>query len=189
MVLDPNQPVPAILSRVEGTICTLYAEDVIEGDIPFEVTGEWIDINENIQISVSATTPPAPGPIKWEVIPGMENDPYRQGTRPAEPIALWLYDTSVRSSAGSYVLTLDMPWNPGRTVSDYVLIKTGLVSTDGTFMIPFHQFASAASDGCDCLGQLEQGTEDYDTIRHVLAVHPVEVRVPFVLTDVPIPAF
>jgi len=188
LVLDPNQPVPSALSRLEGTICVLYAEDVIMGDVPFEVTGEWIEVNEDLQIAVSPKTPPAPGPITWEVIPGMEDDPYRQGYRSAEPIALWTYETYARSTMGGHVLTLDMAWNPGRTASNYVLIETGLTEADGVFAIPFQQFAAPVSDGCGCSGRLEQDNNNYDAIRHVFAVHPVEVRVPFALTDVPIPA-
>lgn len=115
LVLDPNQTVPSVLSRLEGMICVLYAEDVIAGDVPFEVTGEWIEVNEDLQISVSPKTPPSPGPITWEVIPGMEDDPYRQGHRSAEPIALWTYETYVRSTTGGRVLTLDTTWGENTT--------------------------------------------------------------------------
>ena len=39
-----------------------------------------------------------------------------------------------------------------------------------------------------CEGQTEQiGGDTYDSIRHVIAVPPVEVRIPFVLKDIPIP--
>ena len=188
LVLDPNQPVPSALSRLEGTICVLYAEDVIMGDVPFEVTGEWIEVNEDLQIAVSPKTPPAPGPITWEVIPGMEDDPYRQGYRSAEPIALWTYETYARSTTGGRVLTLDVTWGERTTVTDYVLIETGLVEAKMVFAIPSSQYAGPVSDGCICSGRWEQDSNNYDAIRHVFAVHPVEVRVPFALTDVPIPA-
>lgn len=41
--------------------------------------------------------------------------------------------------------------------------------------------------GAVCFGKTEQDRNDYDTIRHLIAVHPVEVKIPFVLTDIPIP--
>jgi hypothetical protein len=79
-------------------------------------------------------------------------------------------------------------WSPNTTATDYVLIRTELVDANGVVTIPFHQFAAPVSDGCEYAGEMDENNRDYDTIRHVTAVDPVEVRVPFVLTDLPIPA-
>ena len=43
--------------------------------------------------------------------------------------------------------------------------------------------------GARCEGQMEQGPQDTcDTIRHIIAVHPVEIEIPFVLKNIPLPA-
>ena len=50
LYLDPNGAVPSVLSQVKGYVYALYAEDVIEVDIPYEPVGQWIDVVPDMEI-------------------------------------------------------------------------------------------------------------------------------------------
>ncbi|HNY79874.1 MAG: hypothetical protein RBS72_05980 [Sedimentisphaerales bacterium] len=190
LVLDPNQPTPSCLSLVEGYVYVLCAGEIIEGDVPFEINGKWFDAERNLHISICPETPPTPGPIQFELVP-TPTDPAGR-LRPTAPVALWEYETRVHSASGR-VLPLGRLWVSHASVDDYVLIKTQLIEVKGsvTFITEVSNQVSHSGyyDDCLCGGKIEQSYSDYDHIRHVIAVAPVEVKVPFVLTDIPIPSF
>ncbi|UCD53288.1 MAG: hypothetical protein JSW27_11700 [Phycisphaerales bacterium] len=91
------------------------------------------------------------------------------------------------------VLPLDGAWVSGPSVDDYVLIKTELIEVKESVAF-IHEVRDQWNNfgymnDCFCSGKFEQDYSDFGSIRHVIAVGPVEVKVPFVLTDIPIPAF
>jgi len=189
LVLDPNEPVPPCLSRVEGYVCVLYAEEIIEADVAYEIDAEWVDPTGDLHVTVRPQTPPTPGPIEFEAIPGV---PRGGGMRPTAPVALWKYKTRVSSDAGN-VLPLGRAWGLGPSIEDYVVIRTELIEVKESVTF-IHEVRDQWNgfgylNDCFCSGEFEQDYSDFDSIRHVIAVHPVEVRIPFVLTDIPVPTF
>lgn len=71
--LDPNQPLPSLLSAVRGHVYAMYAEDVIEVDVPFAQTAStiivarievfdpnsgWMDVGHDLQIRVLSASMP-----------------------------------------------------------------------------------------------------------------------------------
>ena len=186
LVLDSNQPTPAFLSRIEGYGYALYAEEVVEADVPFELSGQYIDAARGFDISVCPTMPPTPGPIEFEAIPGATSR--ANGLRPTAPLALWIYETCVHSTTGSPVFGLGATWYDGASPGDHVVVKTQLLEGQWTRNISQQRVSADTAGNCICEGQVEQSYDDYDTIRHVIAVHPVEVKIPFVLENIPMPS-
>lgn len=187
LVLDSNQPVPSSLSRVEGYIYVLYAGAIIEADVAYEIDAEWVHAEGDLHIEVCPETPPKPGPIEYEAIPGVP-----RGWRPNAPIALWQYKTRVYSDT-SRVYPLGQLWISGPSVEDYVVIRTELIATRAAVTIiaevPSQSTSFGYHNDCSCAGTMRQDQSDYHHIRHVIGVAPVELKVPFVLTDIPIPSF
>jgi hypothetical protein len=187
--LDPNQPVPSSLSRVEGYIYALYAEDEIKVDVPFGPQRDWVDAAPGLRIMVTPDTPPPPGPIQF--VPRGSSSPSVY----ASPVAIYEFRTCVQSTTGLPVLGLQDPWpsDSSWTLGDYVVVKTSLydrvsnlsasVSTPNVTSDPWGR------GGAICTGWARQDLHSYDTIRHAIAVHPVEVKIPFVLTNIPVPKF
>jgi hypothetical protein len=87
------------------------------------------------------------------------------------------------------------PWIFPRSqypLGDYAIVRTELFdSKNGRadhFFIQWIWGDPLGDTGANCNGQAEQLPRDtYDSIRHVIAVHPVEVKIPFVLKNIPIP--
>ncbi|UCD53289.1 MAG: hypothetical protein JSW27_11705 [Phycisphaerales bacterium] len=52
LVLDPNQPVPSSLSRAERYIYVLYAGEIIEADVAYEIDAEWVDATGDLHVTV-----------------------------------------------------------------------------------------------------------------------------------------
>jgi hypothetical protein len=198
---DPNEPVPSSLAALEAYVYVLLADNVISLDIPFDPNGGWHELEAapDLQICVDPTTPPCPGPLRYvPVAPlpgsskGFESFPYR----PTAPVPLYRYTTWVKSKSGAPVMTLrDTTWHYYRDtypLGDYAILRTELYDSvrQTSVNVPAQEIGSEVSDvrGTHCWGQMEQGRYDtYDTIRHIIVVHPVEVKIPFVLKNVPIP--
>ncbi|MHC4511213.1 MAG: hypothetical protein ACYTAO_20075, partial [Planctomycetota bacterium] len=191
LYLDPNDAVPSVLSEVKGYVYALYAEDVIEIDIPFEPVGQWIDVAPDLEIQVEATTPPPPGPIEYE---GTRPGP----PRPTAPLALYDYTTLVRSKTGEFVRGLADQLEPDEAFEKCVVMETRLYDSGRgrTLIFPTQQVRGCeefipgigAFRGANCDGWTRQNNNSYDMIRHVIAVRPREVKIPFTLASVPVPS-
>jgi hypothetical protein len=200
---NPKEPVPSLLGELEGYMYVLLADDVLSLDIPFDPNSGWHEMEAapDLQICIDPPTPPCPGPPQYmpvELLPGgykgLGYFPYR----PTMPVPLYRYRTWVKSKSGAAVMALrDRASYYHRDVyplGDYAILRTELYDSAEQMSVEVasQEIASGVSDirGTWCWGQMEQGRHDaYDTIRHVIAVHPVEVKVPFVLRDVPVPGF
>jgi len=192
--LAANQPMPSSISLLRVSMYALYAEGVIEVDIPFEVSGDAIEAAPNLEILLLPDTPPRPGPIQYEPVgPG---DSRADPRRPTAPISLYKYRTHVKSMAGKPVFGLwdRYPWNLGNgfTLGDYVVVGTQLVDSMKGIRYRFSD-QGVISDpwgdhGAECWGKVEQTAYDFDTIRHIIAVRPYEVKVSFVLSDILVPS-
>jgi hypothetical protein len=107
-----------------------------------------------------------------------------------------MYTTWIKSMSGAPVMALRDGVGYYRRdeypLGDYAILRTELYDSAGQTSIgaPTQEAGSGVFDvrGTYCWGQMEQGRYDaYDTIRHIIVVHPVEVKIPFLLRDVPIP--
>lgn len=200
---NPKEPMPSSLSELKGYVYVLYAEDVLFLDIPFDPNSGWHEMEAapDLQICIDPPTPPCPGRAQYmpvELLPGSSRGLGYFPYRPTMPVPLYRYRTWVKSKSGAPVMALrDNGMYYHRDVyplGDYAILRTELYDSVGqtSVNVPTQEIKSGVSDirGTWCWGQMEQGRNDaYDTIRHVIAVHPVEVKIPFVLTDVPVPGF
>lgn len=184
--IDPNHPVPASISRLVAFIHVIYGE-VIEVDVPFDTRGGgWLSFNNvpDLLFRVDSSTPPPPGPLDRK-----------------QPLALYRYETWVKSESGQPVMGVrDLwPWYPRDLYpfGDYAVVRTELFdSQEGVAAVlptPNGQFvqscpAGVHREGAWCWGRAEQDSHAYDMIRHVLIGRPVEVKIPFVLKDIPVPS-
>jgi hypothetical protein len=191
LILAPSQAIPASVAELTGYFHALYAEKVIEVDIPFEPNHPWIDAAPDLRIAVTVDTPPRPGPIEYRTL--IPSGSSRRLDVLTAPRALYEYRTLVQSTTGQAVLALEDRWimAVSWSLGDYVVIGTELYdSQTNKLALPEEHVWSDpfGKRGAACFGKLEQHDQnDYDTIRHLIAVHPVEVKIPFVLTDIPIP--
>jgi len=199
---NPKEPVPSSLAELVGYMYVLLADDVLFLDIPFDPNSGWHETEAapDLQICIDPATPPCPGPPEYipvELLPGASKGPWAFPYRPTTPVPLYRYRTWVKSKSGAPVMALrDRGAYYHRDVyplGDYAILRTELYDSVGqtSVNVPTQEIKSGVSDirGTWCWGQMEQGRYDaYDTIRHVVAVHPVEVKIPFVLTDIPVPS-
>ena len=197
---DPNQPVPSSLTLLKGYVYVLYADDVISFDVPFDPNSgcHEMETAPDLQVCVDSETPPCPAePLGYiRVAPELGRlSPVRSTT----PVPLYKYTTWVKSKSGRPVMALQDPsWWPRDLypLGDYVVLGTKLFTyADGkswirSFSTQWTRSGAAGSQGACCWGYVEQMINDnmYDTIRHVIAVHPVEIKIPFALKDIPIPS-
>ncbi|MEN6429175.1 MAG: hypothetical protein ABFE13_27825 [Phycisphaerales bacterium] len=192
---DASQPAPSVISVLKGYIWAVYADAVIEVDVPFDPNlGDFeSESAPELTFTVDVTTPPVPEPLEYICVVPSE---IRGGGkyRPTRAVGLYRYATWVRSKTDRPVLGLnDGIRYPGSVYvfQDYAVIRTKLCdSTSGDVMRVNSQIVEnwfATTRGAYCWGQLEQDRSAYDTICHIIVVHPVEVKIPFVLRDVPVP--
>ena len=176
--LDPNQPQVSSLSSLEWYVHALYVEDVIILDIPFEASAQWLDVSSGFQIRVWKA-----GVWKAE----------------SEPCSHVEYSTEVRHDSGA-VQGLNDRLGFGETVADYLLVKTRLLDAQGEVLPAGREdihplFWSDWAEGtplgtANCGGILAcAAPAEVATIRHIIAVHPSEAKIPFVLTDISVPTF
>lgn len=180
--VDTNQPMPSMLSQVMGYIYVLDGK-IVKIDVPFEARdGKWVDFaaTPDLLFRINPRTPAPPGPLA-----PVEDD---------LPIALYRYETYVKSQSGQLIMATGDVYRLPRDLypfGDYALIRTELFDSQRQVVTPvFREYVlTTGPDGvAHCNGEKEQDENDYDMIRHVLVMGPADVKVPFVLTDIPIPS-
>lgn len=189
LLADSNEPLPSVLSQVTGYIHALYGE-VIEIDVPFDAPkGTWLHFaaTPGLLFRVNKGTYPPPGSLF---------------TRNEDaPIGLYTYNTSVKSEAGRPVMAVRDAWPWYRRdlypFADYGIVRVELFDSEKRLarygpiqwqsLLSDPSGSSTYPDGACCWGMAEQDNHAYDMIRHVIVVRPIEVRIPFVLTNIPVP--
>ncbi len=171
--LEPNQPLPLMLSAVRGQVCAVYAEDVIEADVPFAQTvftlldrpagfdpnEGWIDVGHDLRIRVRTAN--AAFGHAW-------------------------YQTEVSATSGAVRGLGFVTW---RGVGDFMLLGIRICNSDGGLAQDSRSlnfFPSETESSVWCYG--EAAHPEPGVIRHFIAVSPVEVKIPFELTDILIPS-
>jgi len=187
--LAPNSEAPSVLSRVHGYVYALYAEKVIKVDVPFEPVGRWVEVSPDLEILVNPTTPPPPGPVEYE-----PQEDRMAPRRPTAPLAVYTYKTCVQSKTSKSVRALGDQLKDGQFFGPYAVVRTQLSDAEGnTFTFDEQWSRGEDFDGTGayrtyCRGERRAVNNDYDTIRHVIAVNVREVKIPFTLTNVPVPS-
>jgi hypothetical protein len=180
-----GQPIPSALSRVTGYIYALYADKVVEVDLPFDPNAPCLypEMTPGLVFCVDRGMPMCPPPIV--------------GSRGATPVALYRYTTYVKSTEGKAVLGMcdgDCFKRSLYLFGDYAVVRTELYDTKHKYKyVAILSTEGVGGDpsgkrGALCWGEgPQEGSDAYDTIGHIIAVHPVEVKIPFVLTNIPVP--
>ena len=171
--VDPNQKAIRALSLFEWCAYAVYAEDVIEVDVPFEASDDWVKAAPGLQIRVTKAT--------------IECCDYTYWTEVKHP--------------GGTVRAFDDPSSPAEPIADYLVVRTLLLDADGNPIraTEDNRVSSAVWSECventllntvKCGGWLLTFAAETEiaSIRHVIVVHPYEVRVPFAVRDLPVPA-
>jgi len=198
--LDSGYPLPSSLASVKGYLYVLYVDRIINVDIPYDPNGGWVEPETapDLTLCVDPTTPPPPGEVEYMVIPpplvplvSPYFDPRATPIR-RKAVSLCYYFTWVKSKTGRPIMALDDVWYPlaERALVEHVVIETQLSDSKRNTGIQFQTEQTTRSDGgrgALCHGWPWQDLGPFDTIRHVIGVHPVEVKIPFVLKNVPIP--
>ncbi len=193
--LDPNHAPPSSIASIKGYLHGLYVDDVIEVDVPYDPNGGWVEphADADLLILVDPANPPAPGPLQYIPIPAALATPYVR-SRPKQ-IALYSYMTSVKSKTAHLIMALGtVSYSPSiYGAVSHVIVETQLFDSQHNKCTRFPTQQRAVSEfalgvGAHCLGWPSQDDNSYDTIRHVVGVHPVEVKIPFVLTGIPVPS-
>ena len=201
---DPKQHMPSSISRLQAYIYALYADAIIRVDLPFDPNMGWLDTEAapDLTLLVDPLTPPPPAPVQYvSILPNMSPtsdyaNPRNIPSRPKVALGSYTYTTWVNSKTGQRVLGLRDPRYPSASFGfgNYAVVRTELFDSRRNTGGPFkeQQVSGTLLDGrygACCSGQLLQGDGNtYDKIRHIIVVHPVEVKIPFVLRTIPLPA-
>jgi hypothetical protein len=192
---DPKQSVASSISQLTGYIYAVYADDVIKVDIPFDPNYGWHEAKTipDLMFCVDPRTPPCPGPLLYVNLLPADSRLFNLH-RPKTPVPLYKYETWVKSKKGGPMMGLNDWWylRDYFPFGDYAILRTELFDSKRNTADQFFTqriVGSLAGDvGAHCFGQKEQDSGDtYDSIRHVIAVRPTEVKIPFVLKNIPIP--
>jgi len=170
--IDPSQTPISALSSLQWCAYAVYAEDVIEVDVPFETTNDWLEVAPGVQIQVTKATVECCDYTYW---------------------------TEVRHADG-IVRAFDAQLSLGEPTADYLVVRTLLLDVEGNPVgateddrvspsIWSERIESTSWNTAKCGGWLLAFATQAEVarIRHVIVSHPYEVKVPFVVRDLPFP--
>jgi hypothetical protein len=168
--IDPNKALVSSLAVIEGYIYALYAENTIEIDVPFRASEDWVQSAPDLQTCVISA--------------GLD-------------CCNWMYHTALKSttaSLGALGDRLDLEDH----VADYIVLEVQVFALPdpGIRMFAASKIVGSSSQagaggfyGVDCLGEVaDRGYPGVKTVRHIIAAHPIEVKIPFALRDIPMPS-
>jgi hypothetical protein len=199
---DKDNRLPSSVSALQGYVYLLCADGTINVDIPFDPNAKSVQAaaDPNITVSVDPTMPPCPGPLHF-VILSAEPIPGGGGRedvvkRPATAVPLYIYKTWVKMKPNTPVLVMCDTWSecPRELfpLSKYIIVESELFDSKNNYECRPAQWTHSdpsGDQGAMCWAEMPQGEGCYyDTIRHVIAVHPVELKIPFLLKNIPIPS-
>lgn len=184
---------PPFISQLTGYIYALYGDAVIGVDIPLDPDANCVEheMAPDLRICIDLGTPPCPGPLEYVNIlpPGSRGVLYR----PTTSVGVYKYTTRVKSKTGQPVMGVYdvFYWRRYCPFGDYAIVRTELFdSKKGKSVTHQRQWvqSSPSGRGAHCIGEHVQSLGDsLDTVRHIIVVHPREVRIPFVLKNIRVP--
>lgn len=190
----PVPPSICSIGHIEGYIYAVYADDIVEIDIPFDPNAGWNEFEPvpDLIFRIDSTTPPCPGPLRSVGIP--TSNPRLPRRRPVTPVPLYKYQSWVKSKTREPIMALyDLGGWYQRDLyplSKYAVVRTELFDSKNTrsyrLFTQWIESDPSGDVGAACYGQKEQDYSDaYDSVRHIIAINPVEVKIPFVLSTRP----
>ena len=160
------------MSLFQWCAYAVYAEDVIEVDVPYEASDDWLAAAPGLQIQVTKAT---------------------------EECCDYTYWTEVRHVGGT-VRAFDARLSPAEEIADYLVMETLLLDAEGNPVGPYDDDLVSPAVWSELVDSTSWGTAkcggrllafmtqaEIKSIRHVIVVRPDEVKVPFTLTDLPLP--
>jgi hypothetical protein len=185
---DPNGTLPSSISAVGGYIYALFADTVLNVDVPFDPNFGCLEVEEapDLMICVNPSTSP-----RFHTL--------------GRPLTLYSYSTAVKSKAGTQILGVrGFGCTRFMDYVDYAVIRTSLFNSQENLEYVFRtQSVSTPGVRADGGGGSDRNATDaycsgtaspldyddnWDMIRHVVVLHPVEVKIPFVLSNIPVPS-
>ena len=198
--LDPNRPAPSSIASIRGYLHALYVDKTIDVDIPYDPNGGWVEsaVAPELMFCVDPTTPPPPGPIEYMRIPTplvpLVAHLFAPGATPfrRKAVSLYYYITWVKSKTDRPVMALEDACYPRdiRALVEHVVIETQLFDSRRNRAVRHPTEQANRSDGgrgAFCQGWPGQDLGPFDAIRYIIGIHPVEVKIPFVLENIPVP--
>ncbi len=172
LCLDPARALPPALSLLQWSVQAVYAEEVIEVDVPFAAADTWLEVAPGLQIRVARAT--------------LECCKYT-------------YVTEVKHPDG-IVRAFDDLLSPAEPIAEYLVLRTRLLDPDGNPLratqddrvspaVSSRFVESTSWNTARCVGSLLAFVTEAEVanIRHVIVVRPREVQIPFTSTDLPCP--
>jgi hypothetical protein len=165
--MDPNLGYPLVLKEVSWVTYALMYQQEQWMDIPFQVTGQWIQIAPGIKVQLTQATA-HDGVYRYEL-----KGQYEGPVNPFIPIpAISSFES--------------LPW---QVVDNAQLLNDKGVATKlSASGESIHWSASGSGGNATCSGYGECSTcGDVKTMRFRIISGLYEIKLPFVLTDVPVP--
>ncbi len=171
--LASNQPVPSSLSTIHGYVYAIYADEVIEVDVPFAQT-----------VFTYTGRPPTPDPNEgW--IDVAHDLMIRVLTVATMGTCVW-YETEVKATSGT---VRGLTVAPLYGIGDFAVIGMQLLDSDREHCMSHflsQEILGPTTETAACSGETD--FPEPGIIRHVIAVSPVEVKIPFELRNIPVPS-
>jgi hypothetical protein len=167
--MDPNVGYPLLLKEVSwATYALLYRQDKWV-DVPFQVTGQWVEIVSGVRIQLTEATS-------------------RDG------IYRYSFKAEFGGSTNPFMGSVSV--SQGETLPGAVISKMQLLDAKGTVINgsgtsgSFGWSMTGGSGTANCTGHGDcDSCGDVKTMRFWVAVSPYEIKLPFVLRDIPVPTF
>ncbi len=161
--MDPNRGYPVLLKEVSWTLYALLYRQEQWTDVPFQATAQWVQIAPGIKVQFTRATSQA-GAFQYEFTGRYEG--------PASP---FMGDPSVGEGS-------PLPW--------HLVAKIEMLDAKGATIRTSYsdrgQRQSAGSVVCSGSGEYS-ASGGVKTMRFRVILNPYEIKLPFVLTDIPVP--
>jgi hypothetical protein len=165
--MDPNLGYPLMLETLGWTSYALLFQKKQSIDLPFQVTGQSVQILPGVKVLIEEAT--------------SQGEDYRYQLK-----------TEFEGTVNPFAMMVSM--HEGSILPGYLISEIQLLDAQGS---PVN--ASSGSFGSSMSGSTGKATltghgtcsacGGVKTIRFVVVVNPYEVKIPFVLTDIPVPTF
>jgi len=168
--MDPNRGYPLLLKEVSWSTYALLFRAKQSVDTPFQVTGQWVQIVPGVKILMEEATS-QDGTYRYQFKAEFDGK-----SNPFTPIAIIREGQALAENLITKIQLLDAKGTP---VND--------ASTGGGV---FSSSMSGSTGNATCSGSGRcSACGGVKTMRFAVAVNPYEVKIPFVLTDIPVPTF
>jgi len=185
MLMEPDAPFPFALSKVEWSMAALLSDTFKVVDVPFAVTGDWIELAPGLDVLVEQAVA---GGGKYEYCTKTRYDPNRVQY-------LHVRKDVSRPRGLAEAGNEDYSW-PDGVLPQIIVTEIDVIDVEGNSIRRGSEGMVAVGNNFDA-GNPRIVTRTYSSrcpecadaafIRHVLAFKPYNRQVQFVLENVPVP--